>query len=54
MGFYLLLIIWVRNISKNVSRNLSSKYSQKSLDHAKQFITDVFKTASKNAIQKTA
>ena len=54
MGFYLLLIIWVRNIGKNVSRNLSSKYSQKTLDYAKQFITDVFKTASKNAIQKTA
>ena len=28
--------------------------SQKLLDHAKQSATDVFKTASKRAIQKTA
>ena len=33
---------------------MSGKYSQKLLDHAKQSATDVFKTASKRAIQKTA
>ena len=32
---------------------MSRKYSQKLLDHAKQSVTDAFKTASKKAIQKT-
>ena len=41
-------------IGKNISKNLSSKYSQKSLGHAKQSITDAFKTASERAILKTA
>ena len=35
-------------------KNLSCKYSQKLLDHAKQSATDALKTASKRAIQKTA
>ena len=43
-----------RNIGKDVSKNLSSKYSQKLFDHAKQTATDALKTASKWAIQKTA
>ena len=43
-----------KNIGKNISKNLSSKYSQKILDHGKQYATDVLKTASKRAIQKTA
>ena len=43
-----------KNIGKNVSKNLSSKYKQKLLDHAKQSTTDVFKTASKRVIKKTA
>ena len=30
----------------NISKNLSSKYSQKLLDHAKQSATDALKTAS--------
>ena len=34
-----------------MSENLSSKYSQKLLDHAKQSATDALKTASKRAIQ---
>ena len=38
-----------RNIGKNVrediSKNLSNKYSQKLLDHAKQSAKDVLKTA---------
>ena len=37
-----------------MSKNLSSKYSQKRLDHAKQSATDAFKTLSKRVIQKTA
>ena len=41
-------------IMGNISKHLSSKYSQKLLDHAKQYATDAFKTASKRVIQKTA
>ena len=29
-----------KNVGKNRSKNLSSKYSQNSLDHAKQLATD--------------
>ena len=43
-----------KNIGKNISKNLIGKYNQKLLDHAKQSATDLFKTASKKAIQKTA
>ena len=39
------------NIGKYISKNLCS---QKLLDHPKQSATDVLKTASKRAIQKTA
>ena len=42
-----------RNIGKYISKNVSSKYTQKLLDHAKQSATDALKTASR-AIQKTA
>ena len=38
-------------IGKNISKNVSSKYSQKVLDHAKQCATDALKTASKRVIQ---
>ena len=41
-----------RNIGKNTIKNLSSKYSQKPLDHAKQSTADTIKTASKREIQK--
>ena len=44
----------VRNIGKNISTNLSSKYSQKLFDHTKQSATDALKTTSKRALQKTA
>ena len=44
----------MQKIGKNVSKNLSSKYNQKLLDHAKQFETDALKTASRTPIQKTA
>ena len=38
-----------KNIAKNISKSLNSKYSQKRLDHAKQFATDVFKPSSKHS-----
>ena len=41
-------------ISKNGSKNLSNKYSQKLLDQAKQSATDALETSSKEVIQKTA
>ena len=47
MDFCLLLEIWVKMFFKNVSKNLSGKNSQELLDWAKQFATDVLKTASK-------
>ena len=42
------------NIGKNIMKNLSGKYRQKLLDHAKQSATDPLKTASKIQIHKTA
>ena len=39
-----------KNICKNISKNLSSKYNQNLLDHAKESVTDVVKTASKKGI----
>ena len=41
-----------RNIDKNVSGNLCSKYSKTFLDHAKQSATDAFETASKEQFKK--
>ena len=40
-----------KNIDKSIRKNLRGKNSQRLLDHAKQS-ADVFKTASKRAIQK--
>ena len=45
---------FAKRMGKNISKNLSSKYSQKLLDHAKKSATDVLKTASWRAVQKTA
>ena len=42
-----------KNIGKNIIKNLSGKYSQKLLDHAKQSATNACKTNSERAIQKT-
>ena len=42
------------SFAKNMGKNLSNKYGQKLLDSAKKSTTDVIKTASKRAIQKTA
>ena len=39
-------------MGKNISKNLSSKHSQKLLDYVKQSATDALKTASKIATQK--
>ena len=36
MDFCLLLKTWGKILVENISKNLSSKYSQKLLDHAKQ------------------
>ena len=42
------------NIAKNISKNLRGKYSHNLLDYAKQSATEVLKTTSKRAIQKSA
>ena len=39
-------------IGKNISKNLSGKYSQK-IDHTKHSATDVLKTSSRRVIHKT-
>ena len=43
-----------KNIDNNISKNLSSKYSQKLLDHAKISSADATKIASKKEKKKTA
>ena len=43
-----------KNLGKNISKRLNSKYSKKLLDHAIHSATDAFKTFSKRIIQKTA
>ena len=42
-----------KNIGQNMSKSLSSKNSQRFLDHDLQPATDAFKTSSKTVIQKT-
>ena len=42
------------SFAKNMSKDVSSKYSQKLLGSDKKSTTDVIKTASKRVIQKTA
>ena len=42
------------SFAKNVSTNLSNKYSQKLLNSGKKSKIDAIKTASKKVIQKTA
>ena len=42
------------SFAKNMGKSLSNKYSPKILDSAKKSTTDIIKTASKRAIQKTA
>ena len=43
-----------KSIGKNISKNVSGKYSQKRLDQGKQFPKHKLKTTSKRVIQKTA
>ena len=43
-----------KNIGKTLSKNLSSKHSQKLFDHGKTSDTEAFKSPSKTAIQKTS
>ena len=38
-----------KNIGRNISKNLSSEYSQKRLDHAKQLATYAPRTTSKKS-----
>ena len=45
---------FAENMGKSISKSLSSKDSQKLLDHAKQSATDALKTSSKRVIQETA
>ena len=47
-----LMKIWEKNIGKDIRKNLTSKYSQKLLDHAKRLATDAIKTALKKTIKK--
>ena len=42
-----------KNVHKKINKNLSSKYSQKRLDHTNKSATDTLKSASKRVIQKT-
>ena len=52
IDFCLLPKILVKNTGDNVSKNLSGKYSQKPIVHAKQSATNAFKTALKKATEK--
>ena len=38
------------NVDENISKNLTGKYSQRFLDHAKQCATDAHKTSSKRSM----
>ena len=42
------------SFARNIGKNISNKYGQKLVDTAKKSATDMIKTASKRAIQKTA
>ena len=42
----------VRKIVKNIGEKLNGKYSQKDLDHAKQFPTDALETVPKKQFNK--
>ena len=54
----LLLFFFAKNmykyISKSISKNVSCKFSQKRIDHAKRFTINEVKATSKREIQKTA
>ena len=46
-------LVQPREFTQKLKKNLSSKYSQKLHDHAKESTADALKTASKRAIEKT-
>ena len=48
-GFFSFAKNMDRNLGKSMSKNLSGKYSQKLLDHAKKSTIDAIKIASKNS-----
>ena len=52
-GFLSLAKKMSKNFGNDIRKNLSTKYSQKLLDHAEKSATDAIKTASKRAIPKT-
>ena len=45
---------FAKNMGRNISKNLKSKYSQNLHDHAKQSATNLLKISSKRFIQKVA
>ena len=47
MDFCLFLEIWEKNIVENISKNVSSKYSQKRFDHDTQCPVDARKLLQK-------
>ena len=40
------------SFAKNIGKNLSGKYNEKQLDHAKNYATDTVKATSKRVIKK--
>ena len=44
----------VKNVGKNIRKDLTKKYSQKNLDHTKQSAIDTLEATSKRAIQKNS
>ena len=52
MDFYLFTKNMGKNINENITKRLNHKYSQKHLDHAKQFARDAIETTSKRPTQK--
>ena len=48
------IFFFCERYEENISKNLSSKYSQKLLCQAKQSVIEVLETPSKRAIQKAA
>ena len=47
-------LFFAKNMGQNISNHLSSKYSQKLLDHTKHYATDAFKPALKGRLKGIA
>ena len=52
LWIFVLLKIRVKNLSTDISKYVSGKYSQKLLDHARKSAADALKDASNRVIQK--